>query len=449
MTTESTQLDQRRIHMELAVEEARKSRAEDSQARPFVGVVVEKDGKNLATAYRGEQGEGDHAEYTALEKKLRSSELTGSTIYTTLEPCTTRHHPKLPCAQRLIERRVAKVVIGMLDPNPNILGRGVLQLRAAGIIVELFPSDLMAKLEELNRDFIRIHSVGTAPAITNVFLQSMSSLSLDDWYVCLNKIYWNRNFQRDSMAIFTHLVEVIGSLSVLVSKKNDKGAPLQKYMAKAVAWWLALCGKVGVKSVMDLLWGKFPMACPYCQQQRHDPEECKERKTKSPGPDWIALAELGRRNIDRRPRTIAEWQRMFANIYPPASTEDYAKTFAKLMEEIGELAEALRVFPAAPGYFLSEAADVFAWLMKLNNLVEDEANISRRNRGNALQETFVSAYPDRCIDCNSAVCTCPPILGSTIGRIAHEVSPERSTYESAGSFLTAEKISGKFGPTST
>lgn len=53
-------------------------------------------------------------------------------------------------------------------------------------------------------------------------------------------------------------MEVIGSLSVLVSKKADYGPALHTYMAKAIAWWFALCGKVGVKSVSRMLWGKFP-----------------------------------------------------------------------------------------------------------------------------------------------------------------------------------------------
>jgi pyrimidine deaminase RibD-like protein len=143
-----------RVFERIAIDEARKSVPEDERVHPRVGVVVVKDGRVLATAHRGEIPQC-HAEFIALEKKLADVPLLGATVYTTLEPCTERNHPKVPCAIRLTERKVARVVIGMLDPDDRISGRGLRTLRKADIHTALFPADLMAEVEELNRDFIR------------------------------------------------------------------------------------------------------------------------------------------------------------------------------------------------------------------------------------------------------------------------------------------------------
>jgi pyrimidine deaminase RibD-like protein len=144
-----------RRYMELAIQESRRCSAEDSRPRPRVGVVVVTRRNVLATAFRGQEKAGEHAEFFALENRLRDVSVAGASVYTTLEPCTTRNHPKIPCAQRLIERKVTRVVVGMLDPDPRITGRGVMMLRDANIDVELFPGDLAAQVEDLNREFRR------------------------------------------------------------------------------------------------------------------------------------------------------------------------------------------------------------------------------------------------------------------------------------------------------
>ena len=72
-----------------------------------------------------------------------------------MSPALVRNEPKLACAERIIERRIARVVIGVLDPNGRICGRGELRLREAGIEVARFDPDLMAQIEEMNREFTR------------------------------------------------------------------------------------------------------------------------------------------------------------------------------------------------------------------------------------------------------------------------------------------------------
>jgi Cytidine and deoxycytidylate deaminase zinc-binding region len=72
-----------REFMEMAIEEARKSVGQDRRAHPKVGAVVVKGGRVLAAAHRGELGEGEHAEYTALERKLPDETIAGATVCST------------------------------------------------------------------------------------------------------------------------------------------------------------------------------------------------------------------------------------------------------------------------------------------------------------------------------------------------------------------------------
>jgi diaminohydroxyphosphoribosylaminopyrimidine deaminase/5-amino-6-(5-phosphoribosylamino)uracil reductase len=82
---------------------------ESSRLRTDVTEV--KDGRVLAKAHRGEFPK-EHAEFIALERKLANVSVVGATVYATLEPCTSRTDPKVPCAERLAERKVARVFIG-------------------------------------------------------------------------------------------------------------------------------------------------------------------------------------------------------------------------------------------------------------------------------------------------------------------------------------------------
>jgi pyrimidine deaminase RibD-like protein len=141
--------------MEDAIEAAKLSQSEDKREHPLVGaVVVTRSGKTVM-AHRGENRNGAHAEYMAIDVKLKSEDLSEAVVYTTLEPCTTRQHPKVPCVERIIGSRVKKVWIGMLDPNPDIWGQGVRALDNAHIAYDFFPERLRHRIWALNEAFIK------------------------------------------------------------------------------------------------------------------------------------------------------------------------------------------------------------------------------------------------------------------------------------------------------
>ena len=144
-----------RILMNRAIEEMRKSKSEHSdKPDPKVGAVLsDEDGNFIDAAHRGELRRGDHAEYTLLDRKKRTENLRGKVLFATLEPCTTRKHPKVSCADRILAARIGKVYIGMPDPNPVIQGKGICHLIDNGVEVEFFFRDLADVVRNENKEF--------------------------------------------------------------------------------------------------------------------------------------------------------------------------------------------------------------------------------------------------------------------------------------------------------
>ncbi|MEL7209168.1 MAG: bifunctional diaminohydroxyphosphoribosylaminopyrimidine deaminase/5-amino-6-(5-phosphoribosylamino)uracil reductase RibD [Actinomycetota bacterium] len=119
--------------MEQALEQAASVRATTSP-NPWVGaVVIDPEGRVVGEGAT-EPPPGRHAEAVALA--AAGDRARGATVAVTLEPCS--HHGRTPpCADALVEAGVARVVVGIADPDPVVAGRGIERLRAAGIEVEV------------------------------------------------------------------------------------------------------------------------------------------------------------------------------------------------------------------------------------------------------------------------------------------------------------------------
>lgn len=148
-------------YMELAIRRMKESRTEwireDNKVSPSVGAVIVMPDGNVDSACRGELREGDHAEYTLLERKHRSDNLEGSILFATLEPCApgARKSPKMSCSERICNARIAKVYIGIQDPDPTVAGAGFRYLESMGIETAMFPRHLQEEIEEYNKEFLR------------------------------------------------------------------------------------------------------------------------------------------------------------------------------------------------------------------------------------------------------------------------------------------------------
>jgi diaminohydroxyphosphoribosylaminopyrimidine deaminase / 5-amino-6-(5-phosphoribosylamino)uracil reductase len=129
---------------------------------PSVGCVIVKQGKIIGQGWH-EYSTMDHAEVRALQAAAGKSR--GGTAYVTLEPCSFQGRTP-PCADKLIQAGIKRVVIGRIDPNPKVSGQGVAILRAAGLSVD---SGLMQEAcSELIEPFARHITSGSPLVVSKV-----------------------------------------------------------------------------------------------------------------------------------------------------------------------------------------------------------------------------------------------------------------------------------------
>jgi len=119
-------------HMRAALALARRGNGR-TWPNPSVGCVIVKDGRVVGRATTAHGGR-PHAEPQALT--MAGAAARGATAYVTLEPCCF-HGRTPPCTDALIAAGVARVVVGVRDPDPRVNGAGLVRLRAAGIAVEV------------------------------------------------------------------------------------------------------------------------------------------------------------------------------------------------------------------------------------------------------------------------------------------------------------------------
>jgi pyrimidine deaminase RibD-like protein len=128
-------------------------------AIPKVGAIIAVGSEVIGHGRRGTGILGDdrHAEWDALGQVQDKNRLPHATLYTTLEPCTgeVRTRPLEACTELILQHRIRRVVIGILDPNQGVTGKGLWKLQDAGVDVSLFPHELAQEVRALNAGFIR------------------------------------------------------------------------------------------------------------------------------------------------------------------------------------------------------------------------------------------------------------------------------------------------------
>jgi diaminohydroxyphosphoribosylaminopyrimidine deaminase/5-amino-6-(5-phosphoribosylamino)uracil reductase len=133
---------------------------------PMVGAVIVRGERVIGRGYHRYFG-GQHAEVNALESA--SEDVAGATLYVTLEPCC--HHGKTPpCTDAIIRHGIGRVVIGMLDPFPEMQGKSMTLLREHGI--EVTVGVLEDACRALNEAYLK-HVTTGRPLVTLKFAQTL------------------------------------------------------------------------------------------------------------------------------------------------------------------------------------------------------------------------------------------------------------------------------------
>jgi len=144
------------FYMGLAIDLAKKARPSPN---PRVGAILVKNGKIIGKGYHRKAGE-PHAEINAINSaKRKLPDLSGSTLYITLEPCC--HYGRTPpCTQAIIAAGISEVQLAMLDPNPLVSGQGEDELEREGIKTLIGKHEKEAK--EINEAYIKFITTGSA-----------------------------------------------------------------------------------------------------------------------------------------------------------------------------------------------------------------------------------------------------------------------------------------------
>lgn len=233
-------------------------------------------------------------------------------------------------------------------------------------------------------------------------------MPLKSWQEMFRIIYFPaQNYGRSKFEIFTQLVKTFGAGShYLFRAQNSQES--RKYVAKVFAWYSALANRLEI-DLDDALWQKYPLVCPRCLSRKCD---CTDSP---PQIDPTKLSMVALENSHMRPSSLREWQVMFAQLYKgpngradiPQSKERLALVFSRIVEELGEVAESLRLDPVvdvdAQLILKNEMADLGAWIFTLaNNLhcVDPAAH------GANLADILWDLYPGKCNRCGEPKCIC-------------------------------------------
>src|SRR5258708_23925539 len=242
-----------------------------------------------------------------------------------------------------------------------------------------------------------------------------SEQSLNEWMNMLHQIYGlTQNYSKDEYEILSHLAEVSGAFGKYLFKSNNVEKARQ-FLPKMFGWAVALLKEMKSDSadLEELLLTKFPTVCPYCRKA-----PCSCWTTGKTQLDENLLREAYHLLSPKQKRSAADFQAMFRRIYEDSWGVESCKTgsaealaalrglYTRLIEEISELAEAVRFYHLYPSNFENELADFLAWWFALSS-ARHKADNQAPNMCST-EALLWEAYPGICTSCTLPQCDCRP-----------------------------------------
>lgn len=233
-------------------------------------------------------------------------------------------------------------------------------------------------------------------------------MSLNSWADMFRAIYFpTQNYNRAKIEILAHLLKAVGGGSRYLFRTSDPDGS-RDYLAKIFGWYCALANRLCI-DLDEIVWQKYPGVCPRCLQH-----VCTCGRTPA-DIDPHKLAILASSQRQHKPQSLREWQTMFANIYrSPSGGESIAPSrdrlamvFSRMVEELGEVAEAILLDEVIDHdvnlVVRNEMADLCAWIFALaNNLQFVDASAT----GVTLADVSWNLYGGKCHRCQKLPCIC-------------------------------------------
>ena len=182
---------------------------------PKVGAIITNHNDEMVAEGWHERYGKKHAEVNAIHRLPENFDFSNSNLYVSLEPCCHTNKKTPPCVSMILEKKIPKVIIATLDPNPHVSGKGVKMLQEAGVHVLLAHEQFLPLQKKVNHHFY-INQIFQRPSITLKWAESRNKIMGDKQKRILISHPYTQFFSHQLRA--QHQAILVGKNTILVDQ---------------------------------------------------------------------------------------------------------------------------------------------------------------------------------------------------------------------------------------